>query len=110
LQKSLIHREDKKMRQLSKEEKEELLAKLYWDTDVKPGHLYRLLHGEVKESGHIDKINLYCRLLTTYDWHTLIKLIPANKLIEVLSDPVVNRLYPKDLRNRFLYAREVLSR
>jgi ribosomal protein L29 len=28
LQKSLIHREDKKMRQLSKEEKEELLAKL----------------------------------------------------------------------------------
>jgi len=98
------------MRQLSKEEKEELLAKLYWDMDVKPDHLYRLLHEEAKESGPVDKINLYCRLLTTYDWHTLIKLIPANKLVEALSDAVINRLYPKDLRNRFLYAREILSK
>lgn len=98
------------MRQLSKEEKEELLSKLYWDMDVKPGHLYRLLHEEVRESGNIDKTNLYCRLLTTYDWYTLMKLIPASKIKEALSDAVINRLYPKDLRNRFLYAREVLSK
>jgi hypothetical protein len=96
------------MKQLSKEKKEELLSKLYWDRDVKTDHLYHLLYDEVGETGNIEKINLYCRLLTTYDWYTVMKLLPVTKIKKALSDEVINRLYPKDLKDRFLYARDVL--
>lgn len=77
---------------------------------VEPDLLYKLLNGEIEEGGDIDKISFYCRLLTTYDWYTLLKLVPDKKYKEILSDSVIGRLYPKKLRSRFLYAREVLSR
>ena len=78
------------MRQLSKKEKHKLLSRLYWDMDVKTNDLLRLLE-ETNEIGHIDKLNFYCRLLKTYDWYTLLKLIPLEKFEEILSDPVLDR-------------------
>ena len=45
------------------------LAALYWDTDVEPTQLERLLRGDIERIGHIDRINLYRRLLMTYDWY-----------------------------------------
>ncbi|MGB5421388.1 MAG: hypothetical protein WBN03_04470 [Desulfobacterales bacterium] len=47
------------------------MAALYWDADVEPTQLERLLRGDIERIGHIDRINLYRRLLMTYDWYTL---------------------------------------
>jgi len=96
------------MREISRKEKEELLTLLYWDMDVNSEHLYGLLYEQTKISGSVNRVNFYRRLLTTYDWYTLLKLIPAEKYDEVFSDVVIERLYPVELRDRFLYAREVL--
>ena len=87
-----------------------MLSRLYWDMDVEPEQLYRMLDGEAEGIGYIDGSNLYARLLATYDWYTLLKLIPAKNLKHALSDQVINRLHPKELKDRFLYAREVLSK
>ncbi len=87
-----------------------MLSRLYWDMDVDPDQLYRLLNEEINGIGHIDKTGLYSRLLATYDWYALLKLIPAGNLKHALNDQVIKRLYPKELRERFLYAREVLSK
>ena len=97
------------MRQLPKKQKEELLSRLYWDMNIDTGLLYKILQEETPPSAHIDKTSFYCRLLTTYDWYTPLKLVPKKKLREMLSNQVINRLYPKELRKRFLYARDVLS-
>lgn len=35
----------------------EKLGKLYWDTDIDPEQLFRLLSGEIKKIGHIDQDN-----------------------------------------------------
>ncbi len=88
----------------------EKLAALYWDADVPPEQLCRLMRGELDRIGHIDRINLYRRLLTTYDWYTLLSLIPEERLGEALSAPVLERLYPASLKDRYLYARKILFR
>jgi hypothetical protein len=44
------------MKQLSKHKIESLLAQLYWDTNVKPGDLYRLLEGEIDEIGFWEEV------------------------------------------------------
>ena len=106
----MLKRRVNRMRQLSKKEKHKLLSRLYWDMDVKTNDLLRLLNEETSEIGHIDKSNFYCRLLKTYDWYMLLKLIPLKKFEEILSDPVLNRLYPREMKQRFLYARKVLSK
>jgi len=58
--------------------------------------------------GHIDRVNLFRRLLTTYDWYTLLAMIPPDRLPEALSDAVLDRLYPKSLKERYRYARRIL--
>jgi hypothetical protein len=98
------------MPQLSKKQKQKLLFRLYWDMDVKTNDLLCVLNEETSEIGPVDKLNFYSRLLKTYDWYTLLKLIPIEKFKDVLSDPVLNRLYPREMKQRFLYARKILSK
>jgi hypothetical protein len=102
------------MKQLSKEEQISLLSKLYWDMNVDPEDIYKILNTEYEKLSYeklsIEVTNLYRRLLKTYDWYTLLKLIPKKKLLNVLHDDVINHLYPKDLKKRFIYARQFLSK
>ena len=84
------------------------LAALYWDTDVEPTQLEGLLRGDIERIGHIDRINLYRRLLMTYDWYTLLALIPPERLKEALSAAVIETLHPASLKDRYLYARSIL--
>jgi len=84
------------------------LAALYWDTDVEPSQLEKLLRGDIDRIGHIDRINLYRRLLMTYDWYTLLALIPPERLGEALSESVIEHLHPASLKDRYLYARRIL--
>jgi len=94
---------------LSEDKKRELLHKLFWDKTIDIEYVLELLEGG-PERFPGDKTNLYCRLLTTYGWYTLLKLIPLERLkCEALSEGVIKRLFPKELREKYQYAREVLS-
>jgi hypothetical protein len=84
------------------------LIPICWDVDVDPEQIARLLRGEIGQVGNIDRISLYRRLLMTYDWYTLLALIPPDRLREALSEAVLDRLYPASLKNRYLYARSIL--
>jgi len=86
----------------------DLIPKIYWDADVDPEQIHRLLRGEIDHVGHIDRVNLFRRLLMTYDWYTLLALIPPDRLREALSASVLDRLYPASLKDRYIYARSVL--
>jgi len=86
----------------------DLIPKIYWDVDVDPEQIHRLLCGEIDHVGHIDRVNLFRRLLMTYDWYTLLALIPPDRLREALSAPVLDHLYPASLKDRYIYARSVL--
>lgn len=79
-----------------------------WDLKLDAGLLLQLLNDEIEGVEGVDKTSLYRRLLTTYDWYTLIKLVPPEKLRMMLDDSVLDRLFPKDLKDKFLYARTVL--
>jgi len=89
--------------------KRELLSKLYWDKKVDIQYILALLHrGPERFPG--DKTHLYYRLLTTYDWYTLLKLLSFDSLKnEALNESVLKRLFPKELRKKYQYARKVLS-
>ena len=46
------------MRYLSKTKKIKMLSRLYWDMDVKPEQLYRMLDGEADGIGYIDRMRI----------------------------------------------------
>ncbi|MDX9785237.1 MAG: hypothetical protein RBT11_00520 [Desulfobacterales bacterium] len=83
---------------------------LTWDKHIDPAYLAQLLEGKAERHPG-DKNELYRKLLTGCDWYTLLRLIPADRLkTEVLSEEVLSGLFPKALKLRYLYAKEILSR
>ncbi len=98
------------MQPLSKEQKIELLSRLYWDSYVSPEMVYNYLFDKADaQSITFDPVNLYRRMLTTLDWYTILKLVPFEKLDALLHEDVIQRLYPKSLQKKFRYVRSVLS-
>ena len=98
------------MTPLTKVEKEKMLSRLFWDIDINQVNLLEMLDEKFKTIEDIQSQQFFSRLLTSCDWYSLLKLIPSGKLNLILNDPILNRLYPKDLRDKYIYARNVLSR
>ena len=98
------------MQQLNKQEKKEKIQQLFWDLRVDIDQIVRFLDGEVSEITQISAESLYLRMLKSYPWYTLQKMVSRDVLRNMLDDEILSRLYPKDLKLRYIYAREVLSR
>ena len=84
------------------------MRRLYWDMNLEASEMNSLLDKDTEEFGNIQEVNFYCRLLTSCDWYTLLKLVSLKKIKRILNDTVIDRLYPKGIKSRFLYARKVL--
>ena len=98
------------MKRFSKKQIKSLLSKLYWDMGIDPNELYRLFSGEIDKIGAIKQSNLFYRILTSYDWYTILKLRPPKDFNKLLGDDILNRIHPEDLREKYLYARNVISK
>lgn len=95
------------MQPLSKSEKEKILSRMFWDMEKSDAQLHKLLDGEANE---VEQQSFYRRLLISCDWYTLLKLMPLPKIKTILNSPVIDHIYPRELKHRFAYARNVLSR
>ncbi len=90
-------------------DKKKIVKKLFWDRNVDIDYMLQLLEGKPEQIPG-DKTDLYRRFLTSCDWYLLLKLFPINKLKdEVLNEKVISRLFPKELKDRYRYARKILS-
>ena len=98
------------MNPLTRSEKEKILSRLFWDVEKNQMELEKLLEEKIDTIEDVQSQQFFCRLLTSCGWYTLLKLIPSGKLEAILSDKVLDRLFPKDLKNKYLYARDLLSR
>ncbi len=57
-----------------------LLSGTGWDHNLTPRECYQLLSGENKEIKRMDINHIYYCILTSFDWYTILEMIPANKL------------------------------
>ena len=98
------------MKSLSKKDKENILKRLFWDKEINVTDVDKILDEKLDAIDDIDSQIFFSRLLTSCNWYTLLKLLPPKKLTILLNDSVLDRLFPKDLKGKYSYAREVLSR
>jgi hypothetical protein len=83
---------------------------MFWDLEITQIDLDNMLEEKLRTIEDIESQIFFCRLLTSCNWYTLLKLMPPKKLRSILSNPILNKLFPKDLKEKYIYAREVLSR
>jgi hypothetical protein len=98
------------MKALTPSEKERILSRLFWDVESKQTGIDKLIEEKLQTFDNPQSQQFFCRLLSSCDWYTLLKLIPPQQLKVVLSDQVLDKLFPRDLKTKYKYARDLLSR
>ena len=84
------------------------LKQLCWDTNLSEEELEELLWGKQTMIRGITSQNIYVKLLSSYNWYTLLKIAGKEKLREILTDDVIKKLKSKTLQQKYYYARAVL--
>jgi hypothetical protein len=87
-----------------------MLSRLFWDMNIGEKDVERLFEEKIDTVDEPESQRFLVRLLMSCDWYTLLKLLPPKKLAIVLNDEILNKVFPKELRDRYVYARDVLSR
>jgi hypothetical protein len=93
---------------MSEQEIKAILSKINWDTQLSNDDLYRIFNGSESHIGGIDKNWIYLRILNTFNWYTVLKIFPEKELAFLLSDEVINNLFPRQLRNKYQHVRSAL--
>jgi hypothetical protein len=93
---------------MSEQELKAILSKINWDTPLSTDELYRIFTGTESHISSIDKKWVFLRILNTFNWYTVLKIIPEKELPFLLSDEVINNLFPRQLRNKYQHVRSAL--
>ena len=84
------------------------LKPFLWDINLSEKELEKLFSGKKKMIRGITSQNIYARLLSSYNWYTLLKIARKEKLREILTDDVIKRIKSRSLQQKYFYARSIL--
>lgn len=96
------------MKHYSKDEILKCLDLVRWDVPYSAEMLYSLLVGEINEINGFTRQNLYTKIVNSFNWHKVRKIIPSERLSEALSDQVIQGLFPRSLRDKYRNVRVLL--
>ena len=83
------------------------LKRILWDYSIDENTLWAIWEGK-SETFSLNKNKLYSRLLLSTPWYRLLDCLGSNGRKEVLTDEVINSFWIKDIREKFIYARDAL--
>ena len=93
----------------SYEERLELMRGLMWDYNIEPEHCLEVLEGTREKAGHYNEETLFRKLLESYRWFTILKILPPERILELLTENVINSLRFKSLSNNYAFIRKELQ-
>lgn len=91
-------------------ERLDLMRSLMWDYNIAPEHCLGVLEGKREKAGHYTEATLFRKLLESFRWFTIIKIISPERVLELLTDDVIRSLRFKSLSDRYAFIRKELQR
>jgi len=82
---------------------------LFWDYDVTEEILDEILRGKLQEFKGITQSKIYSRLVESYSWYQILKIIDSTQIVEILSDDIISKIWNKPLQKRYQYAQGLLQ-
>ena len=83
------------------------LKRVLWDYSLDEKTLWAIFEGKISTFS-LNQEKLYSRLLVSTKWYRLLDCLGLKGLQEILTDRVIRFIWIKDLREKFIYAKEVL--
>ena len=91
------------------EEKLKLMKGLMWDYDIPPEHCLEVLEGARLNAGHYNEATLFRKLLESYPWFTILKILNMERISVLLTEKVIQSLRFKSIRTAYEFVRKRLS-
>ena len=98
------------MRQFSHDEKIKLMSSLNWDHLDTPEDMLAVIEGRRETSGAFTRDKLFVRSMERLTWYYFLALWGVETVIELYTPEIANRIWPKDLRERYDFAIALLRR
>lgn len=86
---------------MNESEVKKYLKMAFWDLVFEPDDLYELLTKKTDKLGSLNLEKLYIRLMETYSWYRILRIVPSNQIYELFSDTVLSKLRSNHLRKRY---------
>lgn len=83
------------------------LNRIVWDYSVDEQTLHDIFEGKTSIFS-LTQEKLYARLLVSTSWYKLLDCLGIIGLKEILTDKVIDSIWIKDVREKFIYAKTVL--
>ena len=83
------------------------LKRIIWDYSIDENVVWDIFEGKISTFS-LNKEKLYARLLLSTPWYRLLDCLGIEGIKEILTDQVINLIWIKDIRERFIYVRKVL--
>ena len=96
------------MLKLTYEEKINLMSTLNWDYLDKYEDMLAVIEGRLVSSGAFTQDKLFVRSMERLSWFYFTGLWGIETIKKLYSPQIANRIWPKDLRNRYDYAIKLL--
>ena len=95
---------------MTRDQKIELMKGLMWDYNIPPDHCLEVLEGNRKTAGHYNEETLFRKLLESYPWFTILKMLPVKRISELLSEKIIQLLRFKSIRTSYEFVRSRLPK
>lgn len=92
------------------EERLSLLHSLMWDYTIPPEECLEVLEGKREMAGHYTETTLFRKLIESYRWFTVLKIIPPQRIYQLLTDEVILSLRFKSLSKNYAFIRQEIQR
>lgn len=81
-----------------------------WDYDIPPEHCLEVLEGSRNMAGHYNDLSLFRKLIESYRWFTVIRLLPPERISALLTDDLISRLRFDWLKKQYTFIKHELPR
>ena len=83
------------------------VKRIMWDYSINEETLWAIWEGK-SVTFSLNQNKLYSRLLLSTPWYRLLDCLGISGLKEILTDEVINSIWIKDIREKFIYAKKAL--
>jgi hypothetical protein len=90
-------------------ERDTLIRQLFWDYHYSPEEVEDVLSGKKDHAGHLTKELIVRRILETYPWFTVIRIIPPDQLAPLLTKEQIGKLRSKSLQKQYAFLSQTLQ-
>ena len=94
---------------MDKQQRHKILESVMWDYSISAAEMEDLLDGKIDKAGHYTCEQLFAKMLTGLPWYTIIRLVPVERVKEMLTDKVIGILWPESVRKKYRYVRKRLQ-